>query len=100
MKRNYKKSIAALLLVVLTLVSVLLTGCKSASSTRVHDSTAKKIMAAIDDYDFKTASRLFFSSEATSETLKDLNSALPTKLDAFLDAYKNCLLYTSDAADE
>lgn len=56
MKRNYKKSIAALLLVVLTLVSVLLTGCKSASSTRVHDSTAKKIMAAIDDYDFKTAS--------------------------------------------
>lgn len=88
MKRNYKKSIAALLLVVLTLVSVLLTGCKSASSTRVHDSTAKKIMAAIDDYDFKTASRLFFSSEATSETLKDLNSALPTKLDAFLDAYK------------
>ena len=77
MKRNYKKSIAALLLVVLTLVSVLLTGCKSASSTRVHDSTAKKIMAAIDDYDFKTASRLFFSSEATSETLKDLNSALP-----------------------
>lgn len=45
-------------------------------------------MAAIDDYDFKTASRLFFSSEATSETLKDLNSALPTKLDAFLDAYK------------
>ena len=88
MKRNYKKSIAALLLVVLTLVSVLLTGCKSASSTRGHDSTAKKIMAAIDDYDFKTASRLFFSSEATSETLKDLNSALPTKLDAFLDAYK------------
>lgn len=43
MKRNYKKSIAALLLVVLTLVSVLLTGCKSASSTRVHDSTAKKL---------------------------------------------------------
>lgn len=76
MKRNYKKSIAALLLVVLTLVSVLLTGCKSASSTRVHDSTAKKIMAAIDDYDFKTASRLFFSSEATSETLKDLNLSL------------------------
>ena len=53
MKRNYKKSIAALLLVVLTLVSVLLTGCKSASSTRVHDSTAKKIMAAIDDYDLR-----------------------------------------------
>lgn len=43
MKRNYKKSIAALLLVVLTLVSVLLTGCKSASSTRVHDYTAKKL---------------------------------------------------------
>lgn len=70
MKRNYKKSIAALLLVVLTLVSVLLTGCKSASSTRVHDSTAKKIMAAIDDYETMILRPLQDSSSAVKLRVK------------------------------